>query len=363
MKPVNNTKRHLIFSLMLMVGVLCTTFSNAIAADEYFRLVDLRGQWKFEIGDDMNWAKADFDDSGWEEIFVPASWEDEGFHGYDGFAWYRKSFELNLTKLPDAIFLELGHVDDSDEVYLNGKLVGAKGSVPPHFITAYNIYRQYLLPFEYLNPKGENVIAIRVYDERLNGGIVSGKIGLYGEDYPFFEKINLEGVWKLRIGDEEEWQNTNYDDSGWETVMVPLNWNYQGFRDYDGYAWYRKNVQIPAEFGKQKLVLLLGQIDDLDETYFNGKLIGRTGERLGRRKPDVRGNEWQIYRAYEIPNELINYDGNNLIAVRVYDDIYDGGIYNGPVAIVTEDAIDRWDKIDDSQPFRSFWEVLDAIFK
>ncbi|MEZ4764274.1 MAG: hypothetical protein R3C26_14170 [Calditrichia bacterium] len=85
-------------------------------------------------------------------------------------------------------------------------------------------------------------------------------------------------------------------------------------------------------------MLLLGQIDDLDETYFNGKLIGRTGERTGRRKPDVRGNEWQIYRAYEIPNELINYDGNNLIAVRVYDDIYDGGICNGPVAIVTEDA-------------------------
>ncbi len=363
MKPVNNTKRNLIFSLMLMVGGLSTTFSNAIAADEYFRLVDLRGQWKFEIGDDMNWAKADFDDSGWEEIFVPSSWEDEGFHGYDGFAWYRKSFNLNLTQLPDAIFLELGLIDDSDEVYLNGKLVGAKGEFPPYFQTAYNEYRNYLIPPELLNTDGNNVLAVRIYDERLVGGIVSGKIGLYAEEFPFNSKIPLNGHWKLRIGDDEDWRMTDYDDSAWETALVPFNWEFQNLRNYDGYAWYRKKVQIPAEFGKQKLVLLLGQIDDLDETYFNGELIGRTGERLGRRNPDVNGNEWQMYRAYEIPNELVNYDGNNLIAVRVYDNIYDGGIYNGPVAIVTEDALDRWDRIDDNRPFRSFWEVLDAFFK
>ena len=40
--------------------------------------------WKFRIGDRLEWAGKDFDDSRWESIRVPNQWEDEGFNGYDG---------------------------------------------------------------------------------------------------------------------------------------------------------------------------------------------------------------------------------------------------------------------------------------
>ncbi len=85
------------------------------------RIVDLNGIWKFEIGDNIKFADPSFDDSRWEDVRVPSSWEDEGFPGYDGFAWYRLKFRISEKYSSESIYLSLGAIDDVDEVYLNGK--------------------------------------------------------------------------------------------------------------------------------------------------------------------------------------------------------------------------------------------------
>ena len=41
------------------------------------RIYDLRGIWKFSIGDAEEWNSPDFNDSDWEDMFVPSSWEDK----------------------------------------------------------------------------------------------------------------------------------------------------------------------------------------------------------------------------------------------------------------------------------------------
>ena len=68
-------------------------------------ILDLSGRWKFSLGDDMNWKEERFNDNNWEKVNVPSSWENQGFHGYDGYAWYRTSFKLtsdikNIYRLP-----------------------------------------------------------------------------------------------------------------------------------------------------------------------------------------------------------------------------------------------------------------------
>jgi len=52
--------------------------------------IDLNGEWKFRIGDNKDWADPAFSDAGWTTIKAPGPWEDQGFRGYDGYAWYRK---------------------------------------------------------------------------------------------------------------------------------------------------------------------------------------------------------------------------------------------------------------------------------
>gem|GEM_PF-6240289 len=60
-----------------------------------------------------------------------------------------------------------------------------------------------------------------------------------------------------------------------------------------GYTVARAYV-IPRQYLKLKeraLVLLPGRIDDFNETYLNGKLIGRTGRLREDRSHEYRGNE------------------------------------------------------------------------
>ena len=83
-------------------------------AEDRKQLLDLRGEWKFDIGDDMRRANQEFDDSKWEQIFVPSPWEDEGFPGYDWYAWYRKHFQAPPEWKGKALYLHLGKIDDVD---------------------------------------------------------------------------------------------------------------------------------------------------------------------------------------------------------------------------------------------------------
>ena len=143
------------------------------------QLIDLNGRWKFAIGDQNAWSKKDFDDSNWETIRVPSQWEERGFHGYDGFAWYRTSFDGQYLKNSEKLFINLGYIDDTDEVYLNGDLIGFSGSMPPNFKTAYNSERIYVIPKYLINYNGPNTLAVRVFDVTHGGGIVDGDVGIY----------------------------------------------------------------------------------------------------------------------------------------------------------------------------------------
>jgi sialate O-acetylesterase len=310
--------------------------------DDLKRVYDLRGKWKFSIGDNMNWKEAEFNDNSWEEIFVPSPWEDEGYPGYDGYAWYRKKINISQNDHENSLYLRLGYIDDIDEVYINGHFMGFSGSFPPNYYTAYQLDRVYKIPEIYLNHNGENVIAVRIYDAELTGGIIRGKVGIYEMVTSIAVEIPLEGRWKFLPGDEPERKEMNYNDWDWHDVMVPAPWETQGFREYDGYAWYRKSVVIPAKYRDQDLVLLLGKIDDLDETFFNGNLIGSTGN-MSDYSLWIEA-EWQVIRGYSIDRHIINYDRDNVIAVRIYDGLVQGGIYEGPIGIVTEENYKKWKK-------------------
>ena len=140
--------------------------------------VELAGPWKFHPGDDMSWAKADFDDSGWgsmdltpppgsadETIGVSGElpgWTASGYPNYSGYAWYRLRVRVKgasrrlALKMPDQ-------ADDAYQVFVNGQEVGSFGDFKPdHRVTAYST-----LPQEFRLPKGVQdgpiTIAIRVW--------------------------------------------------------------------------------------------------------------------------------------------------------------------------------------------------------
>lgn len=311
--------------------------------------MNLAGDWKFSIGDDEKWSEPKFDDSDWETIKVPSSWENEGFHGYNGYAWYRKQFKLSSSLAGKSIYLHLGYVDDVDATYINGHLVGFSGSFPPQYETAYNAYRKYYVPDQYLNFDGENILSVRVYDSQQEGGIMSGNIGLYSAGDKPVSDINLEGEWKFSIKDNPDWKNISFDDKDWANIIVPGNWENQGYRDYDGVAWYRKTFKVDEKFSNEKLVMLVGKIDDFDQVFLNDIMIGSTGVFNDSDLVDMDGmqnfslgEEYLQLRGYYIPDGLIKFGRENTIAVRVYDGFKDGGIYEGPVGIIRQNMYKKF---------------------
>ena len=334
--------------LSILVLVL---LSATAAAQDWRTIVNLKGKWKFELGDNPRWADPKFDDAKWDDIRVPAPWEDQGYPGYDGYGWYRKHFTLERSVKDLAVYLQVGYVDDVSEVYLNGHMVGFEGQFPPDFITAYNMARPYRIPEQYLNNDGDNVIAVRVYDQRLAGGIVSGKVGLFEPSEYLEPDYNLEGTWKFTTGDDPAWKNPGFGDDKWKKIVVPGYWEGQGYKNYDGMAWYRLAFKVPEKFIGQKLVLLMGKIDDFDETYVNGKRIGRTGDMWAHATREDAGDAYSRLRAYTIPSDVLLADQVNVIAVRVQDVFMHGGIYDGPIGLISrqkyldwkEDHRDGWD--------------------
>ena len=327
-------------------------------------LVDLSGIWKFRIGDQERWSSPVLNDENWEDIQVPSPWEDQGFPGYDGYAWYRCHFEMPDPMPQGTIFFYAGYVDDVDEVYVNGYLIGRTGSFPPFTEERDYILRRYIVPHAYLKPGGENVVAVRVFDNYLKGGIIRGKPGFYSIANEVLPNLDLRGKWKFHPGDDWDWALTSYDDSRWDEIEVPMLWEFQGYARLDGYAWYRKHFSLDPEHYDKHLILVLGRIDDLDETYLNGHRIGR----MGKDRTDL-DDYWRVHRAYYIPPEYLAEDGKNIIAVRVFDGKINGGFYEGPIGIMTRERYYHWKKAVDTDPAvyeprtMTFWEFWRFLLK
>ncbi|MCB0730254.1 MAG: beta galactosidase jelly roll domain-containing protein [Ignavibacteriae bacterium] len=314
--------------------------SSLSANDKYSKIISLNGYWKFNIGDNQIWANVNYNDKSWDNIIVPSRWENEGYNGYNGFAWYRKEFDISSKYFNQSLYLSLGSVDDVAEIYINGNLIGISGSFPPKYESAYNKKVWINIPTKVLNKNKSNIISVRVYDGGQAGGIYNGDIGIFISEMPLNMLVNLEGEWKFKLGDDIKWKESNLDDSNWKSLHVPLNWDSQGYKDYDGFAWYRIkfNAESMINDFPDNLIILLGKIDDVDQTFLNGNLIGSTGDIIVKplidNYTDASNVEYKTIRGYRIKKSDLK-NGLNTLAIRVFDGYQYGGIYEGPIGITS----------------------------
>ena len=137
------------------------------------------------------------------------------------------------------------------------------------------------------------------------------------------QTINLPKEGKFSFGDNPEWANPTFNDKDWANQQLE-----KSFRKDSSYGWYRIKIVIPSAMKTAEakgIKLYLGKIDDADQTYFNGKLIGATGS-----FPPDYITQWEKPRMYVIPESVVQWDKENLIAVRIYNLIGGMGMWQGP---------------------------------
>ncbi len=109
-----------------------------------------------------NWKLADANDANWAHMTLPNSWENQGYDDLDGVVWFRKTIILTDAQAGKPATLELAQIDDVDETWVNGTLVGS--------MAQWDALRKYAIPAGTLKA-GKNVIAIRVTDNQGGGGV------------------------------------------------------------------------------------------------------------------------------------------------------------------------------------------------
>jgi sialate O-acetylesterase len=147
-------------------------------------------RWGKLPADDSGWQHAELDDSAWVDIAVPTLWEQAGWLGLDGVAWYRTEFQLTAEQARQGVRVSFGRVDDSDQAWVNGIAVGG-------ITREYNTPRQYDVPAKVLRT-GRNVLAVKVVDDGGGGGIHGDAEELHVQ-LADGTRLPLAREWKFRV--------------------------------------------------------------------------------------------------------------------------------------------------------------------
>jgi beta-galactosidase len=130
------------------------------------RKVELfNNEWKFNLGDESDAFKEDFDDSSWRALNLPHDWSIEADFSPDypatpgggallgGIGWYRKTFIPVSEDKNKNIYIDFDGIYWNSEVWINGHLLGKR---PNGYIS----FRHDITPF--IKFKKKNSIAVKV---------------------------------------------------------------------------------------------------------------------------------------------------------------------------------------------------------
>lgn len=177
--------------------------------------------------------------------------------------------------------------------------------------------------------------------------------------------ITLNGPWKFIAGDNIQYAQSNYNDSGWETMdfsappgvhdddvglsgFIP-GWTVKGHPDYSGYAWYRLKISPDSLPGNDLALAAPPAVDDAYQLFINGALIGNAG--------DFSGAVPVIYsiqpRVFLLP-ENVKKEKDITIAFRVW--MSKASLYNGAGGIHIAPTLGAKTHIE--KKYRFQWEQV-----
>ncbi|MDX1957393.1 MAG: 7TM diverse intracellular signaling domain-containing protein [Leptospiraceae bacterium] len=96
----------------------------------------------------------------------------------------------------------------------------------------------------------------------------------------------------------------------WKVITIPSTYKRENVKN--NFIWIAKSIYLNSGHHANSISLRLGIINDRDKVYFNGELIGQTGE-FGSSTPQA----YDKVRIYEIPQRLLRLDNENIILIQI----------------------------------------------
>jgi len=186
----------MLFITLLLVAVTFMYLSYSSTSEKILRfdkhLITLNGPWKFIVGDNMQYAESNYDDSKWENMDLSAppgahdddvglsgyipGWTAKGHSNYSGYAWYRLKIIQDSLPENNLVLAAPPSVDDSYQLFINGSLLGSAGDFSGTVPIIYSIQpRMFLVP-ENVKKEKNITIAFRVWMSSASLGADAGGI-------------------------------------------------------------------------------------------------------------------------------------------------------------------------------------------
>lgn len=156
------------------------------------------------------------------------------------------------------------------------------------------------------------------------------------------EAQDLSNPAVFHSGDDLEWVSPFFDDSQWASVDISND----GFERLGGFAWYRIHLNFSKTLfegvdQEDFFRLEIPRADGSVEVYFNGKKLLKSGS-----MPTDSSDYTFIWNGdmfCDVDSRLVNWNGDNILAFRVFNDKANRGLYGRGVSVSVSDRSDGID--------------------
>jgi beta-galactosidase len=123
-------------------------------------------------------------------------------------------------------------------------------------------------------------------------------------------EMALAAGWRFHLGDAPGASEAGFDDSGWQSVAVPHNWNRMGgsvgrgptYQNVYGPGWYRLSFDAPAATDEQPVWLEFDGASIVADVWLNGVHLGQHKGAFARFRLDA--------------SKVVKRGGRNVLVVR-----------------------------------------------
>lgn len=153
MKPIP----FILFSLCFFL-TLFPCFSKATTDSTISINADCSDNWRYKLGDNLDWKEISFDDSSWTEIALPGKLPMNDERGY---YWMRTTVKIPKELNGDKVWFDTGMTGTAFDIYIDGIFIGSHGRLPPNYNARMQLYKALVVPSNLYEDDGEIVIALR----------------------------------------------------------------------------------------------------------------------------------------------------------------------------------------------------------
>ena len=135
--------------------------------------------------------------------------------------------------------------------------------------------------------------------------------------YSYEEVAEVPLHWKFRLEvdgphPQRHYSAPEFDDTDWSLISIGRAWEDQGYAGYDAGAWYRTTITVAAD-SVRPVLMAFGGVDNDAFVYVNGRLAGQH-------------HSWDLPFILDVSDHVVR-DGENVVALYVYDGANMGGVY------------------------------------